>query len=520
MKTIAFLLSACLLLGSAAAGAAPSDAEQLQTDAYVQVVQGDQSFDAGRLDEALGQYQEAKRLYERLAAGFPDWEPRIVRYRAAYCDNRIAEINQRVGERAAFTSAQTAATAPAAYYGAQPDYDSGYAPAPLPPATAAGVPESLYQSALRRADALQSQLDSARNAEQQARAELARVRGDLDRANRSLSQRSVEADSELARLRDLQSRQQAETHSLRAENERLKAQLASKADLEGALNDVERQLNRVRGENRELQDQLADLRQDLEDCEARVAQAAEIAAEAQSRAAAAVAAPETAPAPEPEAAPEAPAFDPAAFDWPEPAAEEDFADDESIPELREDEDALDDEPAPAPAPAAAPAAPAERVVATWPARPIPRGMEAADFVRVLLANGETETAFATVQKAREDAPDDAALATLEGIVLIRLQHYAAAAELLHALSVEHPDDAAIHANLGAAWLGEGFYAGAREALRNAIELNPDIGGEYYYNLALVCAMTEPRDLDTARDAYRKALDAGVAPDPQLDAILP
>ena len=76
MKTIAFLLSACLLLGSAAAGAAPSDAEQLQTDAYVQVVQGDQSFDAGRLDEALGQYQEAKRLYERLAAMPPGAEGR------------------------------------------------------------------------------------------------------------------------------------------------------------------------------------------------------------------------------------------------------------------------------------------------------------------------------------------------------------------------------------------------------------------------------------------------------------
>ena len=520
MKTIAFLLSACLLLGSAAAGAMPSDPEQLQTDAYVQVVQGDQSFDAGRLDEALGQYQDAKRLYERLAAGFPDWEPRIVRYRAAYCDNRIAEINQRVGERAAMTTAQTAASATAAYYGTpsdyNPGYESSYAPAPLPPSGSPSVPESLYQNAIRRADALQSQLDSARNAEQQARAELARVRGDLERANRSLSQRSVEADSELARLRDLQSRQQAEAQSLRAENERLKAQLASKADLEGALNDVERQLNRVRSENRELQDQLADLRQDLEDCEGRVTQAAELAAQAQADAVALASA-----TPEAEAEAEPPAFDPSAFAWPEPEEEDGIADDASIPEMSDgnggdlDEDEFFEETAPS-----APAAPVGRVMATWPPRPIPRGMDAADFVRVLLANGETETAFATVQKAREDDPDDPALATLEGVVLIRLQHYAAAAELLHALSVEHPDDAAIHANLGAAWLGEGFYAGAREALRNAIELNPDIGGEYYYNLALVCAMTEPRDFDTARDAYRRALDAGVAPDPQLDAILP
>ena len=516
MKMILFLLSTCLLLGSAAAGAVPSDPEQLQTDAYVQVVQGDQSFDSGRLDEALGQYQDAKRLYERLAAEFPSWEPRIVRYRAAYCDNRIAEINQRVGERAAAYSAQTAASATAAYYGTSSDYSPGYVPATPPPATAAGVPESLYQSALRRADSLQAQLDSARNAEQQARAELARVRTDLDRANRSLSQRSVEADSELARLRDLQSRQQNELQVLRAENERLKVQLASKADLDGALNDIEQQLNRVRGENRGLQDQLADLRQDLEDCEARVAQAAELAVQAQAESSA-----QTAVASHPPAEPEPPEFDPSAFAWPEPPElpeDEDVAEAEDIPELIDDDsiDSTDSIEAPSPSHAA----PVERVVATWPPRPIPRGMEPADFVRVLLANGETETAFATVQKAREDAPDDVALATLEGIVLIRLQHYAAAAELLHALSVEHPDDATIHANLGAAWIGEGFYAGARAALQNAIDLNPDIGGEYYYNLALVCAMTEPRDFDTARDAYRKALDAGVAPDPQLDALLP
>lgn len=497
MKTIAFLLSASLLLASVAVGAVPSDPEQLQTDAYVQVVQGDQSFDSGRLDEALGQYQDAKRLYERLAAEFPSWEPRIVRYRAAYCDNRIAEINQRVGERAAAYSAQTAASATAAYYGAQPDYtpgyESGYTPAP-PPATAAGIPESLYQTALRRADSLQAQLDSARNAEQQARAELARVRADLDRANRSISQRSVESDSELARLRDLQARQQNELQTLRGEAEHLRAQLALKADLDGALNDAESALNAARTENQALQSQIADLQQDLEDCEERIAQATALAT-------AQAAAP--APAAEP-AAP--PAFDPSAFSWPTPDPE---------PEQEPSVPGGDESAAPAPAPASAPA----RIVATFPPRPVPRGMDPADFIRVLIANGEEETALANIQQARAEDPGDPNLATLEGIVLIRLRHYSAAANLLHDLTLEHPDDATIHANLGAAWMGEGFYPGARAALGHAIELNPSIGGEYYYNYALVCAMTEPRDLDAARDAYDKALDAGIPHDPKLDTLL-
>lgn len=505
MKPTTIFLSTILpLLASATTPAlaqAPDVPAQLQTDAYVQLVQGDQDLDAGRLEDALTRYQAARRAYGQLAAEFPSWEARIVRYRSSYCDNQIAEINRRIGERAAAYTAQTAATAPAAYYGTQPQ-PAPYAPATYAPssytpdpAPAAGVPESVYQSVLRRADSLQAQLDSARNAEQQARAELARVRADLDRANRSISQRSVESDSELARLRDLQARQQNELQTLRGEAEHLRAQLALKADLDGALNDAESALNAARTENQALQSQIADLQQDLEDCEERIAQATALAT-------AKAAAP--APAAEP-AAP--PSFDPSAFSWPEPDPD---------PEPETSVPGSDESAAPAPAPAPAPA----RIVPTFPPRPVPRGMDPADFIRVLIANGEEETALANIQQARAEDPGDPNLATLEGIVLIRLRHYSAAANLLHDLTLEHPDDATIHANLGAAWMGEGFYPGARAALGHAIELNPSIGGEYYYNYALVCAMTEPRDLEAARDAYRKALDAGIPRDPQLDAILP
>lgn len=529
-KSFIFILSNALLFGAAAQELPVSDPAQMQTDAYVQLVQGDQSLETGRLDEALDQYQAAKHLYEGLAAAFPSWEPRIIRYRAAYCDNRIAEINRRIGERVAAYSPQSAADATAVYYGDGGDYDyAASAPSPAP-APAGGVPESVYQSALRRADSLQAQLDSARNAEQQARAELARVRSDLDRANRSLSNRSLAADSELARLRELQGRQQLELRSMRAENARLKNQLDAKADLDAVLNDMEGRLNTLLDENRAFREQVQSLRTALDDCEKR-APGAEPLPGGDGAPAAAEDAPLAGEPPAP-----VPAFDSAGIDW---AADDDGTGDndgdyDDIPELEDDSD-IPAIPAPgrdsgsvppqdaAPAaepPAPAPAARHGRIRATFPPRPVPPGVAPADFIRLLLNNSENEAAFATVQKAREDAPDDVNLATLEGITLIRLQHYAAAADLLHALSVEHPDDATIHANLGAAWLGEGFYAGAREALRNAIELNPSIGAEYYYNLALVCALAEPRDLDTARDCYRKAREAGLPADPQLDELLP
>lgn len=514
MKPNILFLSVSLFLLAALASTAPAQAPdvpaQLQTEAYVQLVQGDQDLDAGRLEDALDRYQAARRAYGQLAAEYPSWETRIVRYRSSYCDNQIAEINRRIGERAAAYTAQTAATAPAAYYGTQPQPApyapaSSYAPSAYDAAPAAGgVPESVYQSALRRAESLQAQLDAARNAEQQARAENQRLRAEFDRASRSSSQRSAEADSELARLRDLQGRQQNELQLLRAENERLKTQLAAKADLDGALNDAERALNEARAENQTLQSQIADLQQDLEDAEDRIAQATALASS------------QPAAAPSADGAPAAPAsFDPSAFDWPDAAgfASSAPADDPALPE-----EPADESPA-APSAASASEPERERIVATFPVRPVPRGMDPADFIRVLMANGEDETALANVQQALAENPGDSNLATLEGIILIRLQHYAAAADLLHDLTLEHPDDATIHANLGAAWLGEGFYPGARAALGHAIELNPGIGGEYYYNFALVCAMTEPRDLDAARDAYNKALDAGIPHDPKLDSLL-
>ena len=65
------LLGLACWLSAGTAQAALSDPAQLQTEAYVNLVQADQGLDAGRLDEALSLYQAARDYYQQLAVDFP-----------------------------------------------------------------------------------------------------------------------------------------------------------------------------------------------------------------------------------------------------------------------------------------------------------------------------------------------------------------------------------------------------------------------------------------------------------------
>ena len=80
-----------------AARAAFTDPSQIQTEAYIHLVQGDQSLDSGRLDEALEHYTLSRDFYLQIADEFPDYQPRIVAYRADYCSDQIDLLLLRLG---------------------------------------------------------------------------------------------------------------------------------------------------------------------------------------------------------------------------------------------------------------------------------------------------------------------------------------------------------------------------------------------------------------------------------------
>ncbi len=66
--------------------------ENLQTQAYVFLVQGDYAQDTEKWESAIKHYQNALKQFRHVTKEHPNWQPDSVRYRTSYCANQIAEI--------------------------------------------------------------------------------------------------------------------------------------------------------------------------------------------------------------------------------------------------------------------------------------------------------------------------------------------------------------------------------------------------------------------------------------------
>lgn len=71
------------------ANATLTDPAQIQNEAYILLLQGDQSLDSGRLEEALSNYTSARDFYQKVASDFPEFDQRVTQYRRDYCENQI-----------------------------------------------------------------------------------------------------------------------------------------------------------------------------------------------------------------------------------------------------------------------------------------------------------------------------------------------------------------------------------------------------------------------------------------------
>ena len=490
-----FVLLAVLAGGFAApASAALTDPAQIQTEAYVNLVQADQSLDAGRLDEALTQYQAARGYYLQLAKDFPGWEPRVIQYRKTYCDNQIADVERR---KSGGQPAELPELEP------QPE-EAPAQPIPVPAVAETSAPEETpianhaaeldyLKSRVASLEADLAEFDGLQKAFDALTAENKQLRADFDAANRKLAEQESGTQSVLDGLRADLARKDEEIQALQRD-------VDAKKQLDQALNDVEAQVNDLRAQNDRLNQEIKNLDAELDDAEVRADQAELKAQQAEAK--------------QKEIANSLQKAEKEAQ-----KARDQNAD--AARASRESEKAKSDKPAkPAEkAPEAAKAGPAASpIAATVPPRPVPKGMVAADFVRQLLQEGENDVALATVQEARKTRPTDMNLVLIESISLIRLQQYREAAAMLVDLAKNNPRNAEIHATLGAAMMGAGFYDEARETLLMAIKLDKNLP-ECLYNLAQLYALVAPKDVKLARKYYKQALDLGITPDAQLDKIL-
>ncbi len=505
---IAVLALACAGAFAIPARAELTDPAQIQTEAYINLQLGEESLDAGRLDEALGQYKAARDYYQQLAKDFPGWEPRVIQYRKTYCDNQIADIERRVA-------------------GGQPEELPELEPLPgeiLPaeaPATEmpAAVPDrtaevdylkgrlASLEAERAEADTLQDEIDALSAANDKLRRELEAVR-------KNQASQAKDKQAELAKLR-------AELADKGKQLEILEKDLAAKKQLDQALNDMEANLGDLRTQNARLDQEIKTLDRELDEAEARADQAEARAKEAEAKAKEVQAQRKEAEdrARQAEKDLQQARDDMAGLEKKLAALER-----RPVPEKAEREKPKAKE-APKAAEKPKEASPAEKIAAvssykaSVPPKPIPAGALPADFIRRLLQEGDNETALATVQEARQSLPNDMNLVLIEGIALIRLQRYSEAATLLIDLAQNNPRNAEVHATLGAAMMGAGFHEEARQELLLAVKLDKNVGGEYYYNLAQLYALVEPFDLKLARRYYRQARNLGIPADPALEKAL-
>ena len=484
-RILAITLALACWLSTGRVQAALTDPAQIQTEAYVNLVQADQSLDAGRLDEALSQYKAARDYYLQLAKDFPGWEPRVIQYRKTYCDNQIADVERRKSGGAPeelpelppepirppveVTPAVAVVPAPERNPAADRSVEIDYLKSRI----------ASLETELADAEALQDEVDALR-------AQNEKLQGEMDLANQKLGEK---AQGEQAELESLQAELQEKETQLQA----LREQVDSKKELEQVLNDMEGKVNELRAQNERLDSEMKTLDRELDEAEARAEQAERTVQQLENER---VASP---------AKPVDDALSP-------PAADEAKSRAESKPSAQKAEKTKEPKAVP-PAPAAD-----SPVKASVLPKPVPDGLTAADYVRQLLQEGDNEAALATVQQARAGARNDMNLALIEGIALIRLQRYSDAAALLIDLAKNNPKNAEVHATLGAAMMGAGFYSEARETLLMAVKLDKNLP-EVHYNLAQLFAFVDPVDLKAARKYYQGALSLGIPPDPQLDKAL-
>ena len=528
------LLACAGWLSAHAARAALTDPGQIQTEAYVNLVQADQSLDAGRLDEALAQYKAARDYYVQLAQDFPGWEPRVIQYRKTYCDNQITDVEHRLsgGLPAELPELPELAPEPAPA-AAPPAAAVAATPEPPPaPASERSVEIDYLKSRIASLEAETAEIDTFEAELKTVAAENDKLRQELDEANRKLAEKAQAEQAALDGLRaelaakeeqiqglqkDLDAKKpldqalndmEAKVNDLRAENERLKKEIKT---LDGELDDAEIRADQAELKAKQAEEKAKDAEKDLKKSRADFADAEQDLQKARDRQADAekeLAALQRKPAAEkparekhePKSEPKPEAKAEAA---PEPAAIE------KAPELPKEEPKAEAKAEP---PAASP------VKATVPPRDVPRGMAPADYVRQLLQEGDNDGALATVQEARKKAPADMNLLLIEGIALIRLQRYPEAATLLIDLAKNNPRNAEAHATLGAAMMGAGFYEEARETLLMAVKLDKNLP-ECHYNLAQLYAFVDPIDLKQARRYYKQARDLGIASDKQIEKAL-
>ena len=123
-----------------------------------------------------------------------------------------------------------------------------------------------------------------------------------------------------------------------------------------------------------------------------------------------------------------------------------------------------------------------------------------------------------ILKALALAPDDPSCLAILGSLRFRQAKYDAALDALRRAATADPHNAEVQNYLGITLSAKGQRGPAETALRKAIQLEPHYA-DAHINLAVIYATQKPPLLELARWHYRRGLDAGGKPNPDLEKLL-
>jgi Flp pilus assembly protein TadD len=142
----------------------------------------------------------------------------------------------------------------------------------------------------------------------------------------------------------------------------------------------------------------------------------------------------------------------------------------------------------------------------------------ANLATIQMEMNRLDDADQHVQRAIAAAPDDPHILLILGTLRFRQERLDDALDALSRAGRLDPRNAEIQSALGMVLGEKGMRVSAETALRRAIQLDPHFA-KAHHNLAVIYITQKPPAVELARLHYRKAREAGMAANPELEKML-
>lgn len=151
---------------------------------------------------------------------------------------------------------------------------------------------------------------------------------------------------------------------------------------------------------------------------------------------------------------------------------------------------------------------------------VARGVVAAvkSEARRMMQENRAPDAIALLREASDLIPTDPDLLVQLSVAYCRVGDFGSAVRVLEPFDIKRPSHADALLTLGTAQMGLGRIGDARVATEKSLKIKPD-SPEANYNMAQILISLSPPEVMDAQQHYRRALELGLAPDPDFENTL-